>query len=141
MLELLGRAGCVSIEAGVESLTREGRDRLDKNCKLETEELADRLVEAKRHVPFVQANLLEVPQDDDGAGRGVALAAARGGGVGERPGAAVPLPGLARLPAAVGPARRRGVGARGRPLPGRLRRLQRHPGGAAAAAAELEARA
>ena len=35
MLELLGRAGCVSIEAGVESLTREGRDALDKNCKLD----------------------------------------------------------------------------------------------------------
>jgi anaerobic magnesium-protoporphyrin IX monomethyl ester cyclase len=66
MLALLGRAGCVSIEAGVESLTREGRDRLDKNCRLETDELADRLVEAKRHVPFVQANLLEMPQDDDG---------------------------------------------------------------------------
>ena len=35
MLELLGRAGCVSIEAGVESLTREGRDELAKNCKLD----------------------------------------------------------------------------------------------------------
>jgi B12-binding domain/radical SAM domain protein of rhizo-twelve system len=66
MLELLGRAGCVSIEAGVESLTREGRDVLAKNCKLETEELADRLIAAKRHVPFVQANLLEMPQDDAG---------------------------------------------------------------------------
>jgi B12-binding domain/radical SAM domain protein of rhizo-twelve system len=66
MLELLGRAGCVSIEAGVESLTREGRDELAKNCKLETEELAERLVLAKRHVPFVQANLLEMPQDDAG---------------------------------------------------------------------------
>ena len=64
MLELLGRAGCVSIEAGVESLTQEGRDQLAKNCKLTTEELADRLVEARRHVPFVQANLLEMPQDD-----------------------------------------------------------------------------
>ncbi len=64
MLELLGRAGCVSIEAGVESLTREGRDRLAKNCKLDTEELADRLIEAKRHVPFVQANLLEMPHDE-----------------------------------------------------------------------------
>jgi B12-binding domain/radical SAM domain protein of rhizo-twelve system len=64
MLELLGRAGCVSIEAGVESLTREGRDALAKNCKLETEELASRLIEAKRHVPFVQANLLEMPQDE-----------------------------------------------------------------------------
>lgn len=66
MLELLGRAGCVSIEAGVESLTREGRDALLKDCKLDTEELADRLVTAKRHVPFVQANLLEMPQDDEG---------------------------------------------------------------------------
>jgi B12-binding domain/radical SAM domain protein of rhizo-twelve system len=65
MLALLGRAGCVSIEAGVESLTREGREELAKNCRLETEELADRLIEAKRHVPFVQANLLEMPQDDE----------------------------------------------------------------------------
>ena len=33
MLDLLGAAGCVSIEAGVESLTREGRDWLDKDCR------------------------------------------------------------------------------------------------------------
>ncbi|MBV9971446.1 MAG: TIGR04295 family B12-binding domain-containing radical SAM protein, partial [Xanthobacteraceae bacterium] len=43
MLELLGRAGCVSVEAGVESLTEEGRAALDKNCRLTTEELGDRL--------------------------------------------------------------------------------------------------
>jgi anaerobic magnesium-protoporphyrin IX monomethyl ester cyclase len=66
LLELLGRAGCVSIEAGVESLTRAGREELAKNCRLETEELALRLIEAKRHVAFVQANLLEMPQDDEG---------------------------------------------------------------------------
>jgi anaerobic magnesium-protoporphyrin IX monomethyl ester cyclase len=65
MLVLLGRAGCVSVECGVESLTPEGREALEKRCKLTTDELADRLVEAKRHVPFVQANLIEVPQDDD----------------------------------------------------------------------------
>ena len=65
MLALLGAAGCVSIEAGVESLTREGRAELAKNCRLETDELADRLIEAKRHVPFVQANLLEMPEDDE----------------------------------------------------------------------------
>jgi anaerobic magnesium-protoporphyrin IX monomethyl ester cyclase len=65
MLELLGRAGCVSIEAGVESLTTGGRDRLDKKCKLETEALADRLIEARRHVPFVQANLLKMREDDE----------------------------------------------------------------------------
>lgn len=65
MLELLGRAGCVSIEAGVESLTPEGRAALAKNCKMSTDDLAARLVEARRHVPFVQANLIEMPQDDD----------------------------------------------------------------------------
>ncbi|MDB5594966.1 MAG: Radical domain protein [Hyphomicrobiales bacterium] len=64
MLELLGRAGCVSIEAGVESLTREGRESLDKRCKLSTDELADLLVHARRHVPFVQANLIKTPNDD-----------------------------------------------------------------------------
>jgi B12-binding domain/radical SAM domain protein of rhizo-twelve system len=65
MIALLGRAGCVSVEAGVESLSPEGRDALAKRCKLSTDELADRLVTTKRHVPFVQANLIEMPQDDD----------------------------------------------------------------------------
>lgn len=64
MLELLGRAGCVSIEAGVESLTREGRAELSKKCKMSTEELAERLIEARRHVPFVQANLIAMANDD-----------------------------------------------------------------------------
>ena len=27
--------------------------------------VGDRLIEAKRHIPFVQANLIEMPQDDD----------------------------------------------------------------------------
>jgi B12-binding domain/radical SAM domain protein of rhizo-twelve system len=65
MIGLLGRAGCVSVEAGVESLSAEGRDVLAKRCKLTTDELADRLITTKRHVPFVQANLIEMPQDDD----------------------------------------------------------------------------
>ena len=64
LLDLLGRAGCVSIEAGVESITAEGRAELDKKCKMSTEELADRLIYAKQHVPFVQANLIEMEQDD-----------------------------------------------------------------------------
>lgn len=64
MLDLLGRAGCVSIEAGVESLTREGRDLLTKNCKMTTDELADRLLYARRSVPFVQANLIKTAEDD-----------------------------------------------------------------------------
>jgi anaerobic magnesium-protoporphyrin IX monomethyl ester cyclase len=64
MIELLGRAGCVSIEAGVESLTVEGRDALDKDCRIGTDELTERLLIARRHVPFVQANLIETPADD-----------------------------------------------------------------------------
>jgi anaerobic magnesium-protoporphyrin IX monomethyl ester cyclase len=64
MLELLGEAGCVSIEAGLESLTVEGREQLAKRCRLDTPELAELLVAARRHVPFVQANLIGVVQDD-----------------------------------------------------------------------------
>lgn len=64
MIDLLGRAGCVSIEAGVESITPEGRDWLDKKCRMSTYELADRLVYAKERVPFVQANLIATQQDD-----------------------------------------------------------------------------
>jgi|SRR5579885_803722 len=64
MIDLLGRAGCVSIEAGVESITETGRNLLDKKCKLSTDELADRLIYAKSRVPFVQANLLESQEDD-----------------------------------------------------------------------------
>ena len=64
MLDLLGAAGCVSIEAGVESLTVEGRAMLDKQCRMSTDDLAERLIHARRSVPFVQANLLETASDD-----------------------------------------------------------------------------
>jgi B12-binding domain/radical SAM domain protein of rhizo-twelve system len=64
MLDLLGAAGCVSIEAGVESLTHEGRNALDKHCKLSTDELAERLIRARETVPFVQANLIAVASDE-----------------------------------------------------------------------------
>jgi B12-binding domain/radical SAM domain protein of rhizo-twelve system len=63
-LDLLGRAGCVSIEAGVESVTPESRIYLAKRCRSSTEELEDLLIHAKKSVPFVQANLLEMPHDD-----------------------------------------------------------------------------
>lgn len=66
MIDLLGKAGCVSIEAGVESITPEGRNLLDKKCRLSTGELSDRLVHAKKCIPFVQANLLESRHDDPG---------------------------------------------------------------------------
>jgi len=64
VIDLMGRAGCVSIEAGVESITVEGRNLLDKGSRLSTEELAERLIYAKQRVPFVQANLLESGTDD-----------------------------------------------------------------------------
>jgi B12-binding domain/radical SAM domain protein of rhizo-twelve system len=63
MIELLGKAGCVSIEAGVESITEAGRDLLAKKCKLSTNEITDRLLYAKQCVPFVQANLLDCRSD------------------------------------------------------------------------------
>lgn len=66
-LELLGRAGCVSVEAGVESLSPAGRERLGKRCRLSTEELTRRLVLARRFIPFVQANLIRQPDDDAAA--------------------------------------------------------------------------
>jgi anaerobic magnesium-protoporphyrin IX monomethyl ester cyclase len=66
MLDVLGAAGCVSIEAGVESLTPEGRDYLGKDCRVSTDELTHRLIHAKRSVPFVQANLIASDGDDTG---------------------------------------------------------------------------
>jgi anaerobic magnesium-protoporphyrin IX monomethyl ester cyclase len=64
MLDLLGRAGCVSIEAGVESLTEVGRSLLAKKCRITTGELTRLLIHAKKNVPFVQANLLDAGTDD-----------------------------------------------------------------------------
>lgn len=63
-IRALARAGCVSIEAGVESITEAGRAYLDKKCKMSTEELSQRLIFAKALVPFVQANLLAMAEDD-----------------------------------------------------------------------------
>ena len=64
MLDALGAAGCVSIEAGVESLSAEGRDALAKRCRMTTDELAERLIHARRTVPFVQANLIKMAGDN-----------------------------------------------------------------------------
>jgi len=64
MLDLLGSAGCVSIEAGVESITEEGRALLDKRCRVSTSELTERLIYARQRIPFVQANLLDIKADD-----------------------------------------------------------------------------
>ena len=134
MLDLLGEAGCVSIEAGVESITEEGRALLDKKCKISTDEISDRLIHAKQRVPFVQANLLDSQRRRSGRRRGVARASARARRLGEQARAAVSLSRLARLHAPLGRARRSGLGARARILSGQLRRVQRHSGAASGAA-------
>jgi len=64
MLDLLGRAGCVSVEVGVESISEEGRALLDKNMKMSTEDLTARLIHAKRGIAFVQANLIDAKVDE-----------------------------------------------------------------------------
>jgi anaerobic magnesium-protoporphyrin IX monomethyl ester cyclase len=64
MIALLGEAGCVSVEAGVESLTAEGRAALDKNCRMSTDELSERLIQARAVIPFIQANLIRSAGDD-----------------------------------------------------------------------------
>lgn len=62
-LDRLGAAGCVSIEAGVESISEEGRKLLDKKSRMTTAGFTERLIRARQTVPFVQANLLDAQVD------------------------------------------------------------------------------
>jgi B12-binding domain/radical SAM domain protein of rhizo-twelve system len=64
MLELLGRAHCVSFECGIESITQEGRDELNKNCRFTTERIKTLLMHARKYIPWVQANLIETTKDN-----------------------------------------------------------------------------
>lgn len=63
-LELLGRAHCVSFECGIESISDEGRQSLNKHCRLNTEAISELLITARRHIPWVQANLIKTSDDD-----------------------------------------------------------------------------
>lgn len=63
-LDLLGRAHTISIECGIESITDEGRDDLNKNCRMSTERLTDLLIYARKKIPWVQANLILTERDD-----------------------------------------------------------------------------
>ena len=63
-LDLLGRAHCISMECGIESVTDAGRDQLNKNCRLSTERIAELLIYARQRVPWVQANLILTEHDD-----------------------------------------------------------------------------
>jgi len=63
-LDLLGRAHCISVECGIESITAEGRDELNKNCRLDTDRITELLVYARAKIPWVQANLILTDKDD-----------------------------------------------------------------------------
>jgi B12-binding domain/radical SAM domain protein of rhizo-twelve system len=63
-LDLLGRAHCISMECGVESITHEGREDLNKNCRIGTDRIAELLVYARGRIPWVQANLILTEKDD-----------------------------------------------------------------------------
>lgn len=63
-LELLGRAHCISMECGIESITDEGRNELNKNCRISTERIAELLLYARKRIPWVQANLILTEHDE-----------------------------------------------------------------------------
>jgi B12-binding domain/radical SAM domain protein of rhizo-twelve system len=57
-LDLLGRAHCISMECGIESITEEGREELNKNCRMDTGRIGELLIYARTRIPWVQANLV-----------------------------------------------------------------------------------
>jgi B12-binding domain/radical SAM domain protein of rhizo-twelve system len=63
-LDLLGRAHCISMECGIESITEQGRDELNKNCHISTQRITELLIYAKQRVHWVQANLILTEKDD-----------------------------------------------------------------------------
>ena len=66
-LDLLGRAGTISMEVGIESITDAGRDELNKNCRISTERITELLIYARTKIPWVQANLILTDKDDQAA--------------------------------------------------------------------------
>src|SRR5947209_6119815 len=63
-LDLLGRAHCISIECGVESITEAGREQLNKNCRINTGRIGGRLIYARQRIRWVPANLILTEKDD-----------------------------------------------------------------------------
>ncbi|HEU4417116.1 MAG TPA: TIGR04295 family B12-binding domain-containing radical SAM protein [Candidatus Angelobacter sp.] len=63
-LDLLGRAHCISMECGIESITHAGREELNKNCRIGTDRISELLVYARERIPWVQANLILTEKDD-----------------------------------------------------------------------------
>lgn len=65
--DLLGRAHCISMECGIESITEAGREELNKNCRIDTGRISELLIYARQRIPWVQANLILTDHDDKGA--------------------------------------------------------------------------
>src|SRR5579884_3934411 len=63
-LDLLGRAHCISLECGIESITEQGREELNKNCRISTDRITELLIYARQRIPWVQANLILTEKDD-----------------------------------------------------------------------------
>jgi anaerobic magnesium-protoporphyrin IX monomethyl ester cyclase len=63
-LDLLGRAHAISMECGIESITDEGREELNKGCRMTTERLTELLIYARKRIPWVQANLILTEHDE-----------------------------------------------------------------------------
>ena len=63
-LDLLGQAHCISMECGIESITEQGRDELNKNCRVTTDRLSELLIYARKRIPWVQANLILTERDE-----------------------------------------------------------------------------
>lgn len=63
-LDLLGRANCISMECGIESITEAGRDELNKNCRIGTDRISELLIYAKQRIYWVQANLILTEHDN-----------------------------------------------------------------------------
>ncbi|MGI5836890.1 MAG: TIGR04295 family B12-binding domain-containing radical SAM protein [Chloroflexota bacterium] len=60
-LDLLAAAGCVSLEFGLESPFREEQDKLNKDYHLQPDRILELMVHAKGKIPWVQADLVEIP--------------------------------------------------------------------------------
>ena len=63
-LDLLGRAHCISMECGIESITEQGRDELNKGCQMSTDRISELLIYARKRIPWVQANLILTEHDE-----------------------------------------------------------------------------
>ncbi len=63
-LDLLGSAHTISMECGIESITEQGREELEKNCRISTERITQLLIYARQRIPWVQANLVLTEHDD-----------------------------------------------------------------------------